>query len=42
VVDAEGEDLEMFDLNASSRIAVDKARRQARSRAHAENVTAGP
>jgi hypothetical protein len=42
VVDAEGEDLEMFDLNVSSRIAVDKARRQARSRTHAENVAAGP
>jgi radical SAM superfamily enzyme YgiQ (UPF0313 family) len=42
VVDAEGEDLEMFDLNASSRTAVEKARRQARSRAHAENVAAGP
>ena len=38
VVDAEGENLEMFDLNASSRAAVEKARRQARSRTHAESV----
>ena len=29
---------EMFDLNASSRAAVEKARRQARSRTHAESV----
>jgi hypothetical protein len=42
VVDAEGEDLEMFDLNASSRAAVEKARRQARGRAHAESLAAGP
>jgi hypothetical protein len=42
VVDAEGEDLEMFDLNASSRTAVEKARRQARSRTHAESAAAGP
>jgi hypothetical protein len=41
-VDPEGEDLEMFDLNASSRAAVEKARRQARSRTQAENVAAGP
>ncbi len=32
VVDAEGEALEMFELNAASRAAVDKARRQVRDR----------
>jgi len=35
VVDAEGETLALFELNNSSRVAVEKARRQARSRAHA-------
>ena len=35
VVDAEGETLALFELNDSSRVAVEKARRQARSRAEA-------
>ena len=38
VIDAEGEDLEMFDLNVSSRAAVEKARQQARSRTQVESV----
>jgi radical SAM superfamily enzyme YgiQ (UPF0313 family) len=38
VVDAEGESLEMFELNASSRIAVEKARRQVHSRTSSEKL----
>jgi radical SAM superfamily enzyme YgiQ (UPF0313 family) len=41
VVDAEGEALEMFDLNASSRVAVEKARRQAQGRKLRESPVAG-
>jgi radical SAM superfamily enzyme YgiQ (UPF0313 family) len=40
VVDAEGEALEMFELNSSSRAAVDKARRQAQRRAAGEPAVA--
>ncbi|MGO4870245.1 MAG: B12-binding domain-containing radical SAM protein [Roseiarcus sp.] len=42
VVDAEGEALEMFELNPSSRTAVEKARRQARRRRHRENAIPAP
>ena len=42
VVDAEGEALEMFDLNASSRVAVEKARRQAQSRKLRESPVPAP
>jgi radical SAM superfamily enzyme YgiQ (UPF0313 family) len=38
VIDAEAEALEMFDLNDSSRAAVDKARRQADRRRHTEKA----
>jgi len=41
VVDAEGEALEMFELNDSSRAAVEKARRQAEGRKRRENASAG-
>ncbi len=43
VVDAESEHLEMFELNAASRSAVEKARRQtARTRTPAEKIAAEP
>jgi hypothetical protein len=41
VVDAEGEALEMFELNESSRAAVEKARRQAEDRKRRESAPAG-
>ena len=41
VVDAEGEALEMFELNDASRAAVEKARRQAQMREAREAVAAG-
>jgi hypothetical protein len=41
VVDAEGEALEMFELNDASRAAVQKARRQAQMREAREAVAAG-
>ena len=40
VVDAEGENREMFDLNASPHAAVEKARRRARGRTPAEAADA--
>ena len=40
VVDAESESLEMFELNAASRAAVDKARRQVRDRLAAQQTAA--
>jgi radical SAM superfamily enzyme YgiQ (UPF0313 family) len=41
VVDAEGEALEMFELNESSRAAVEKARRQAEGRKRRDSAPAG-
>ena len=40
VLDAEGESLEMFELNASSKVAVEKARRVAHRHSHGEIVAA--
>jgi radical SAM superfamily enzyme YgiQ (UPF0313 family) len=41
VIDAEGEDLEMFALNDSARSAVEKARRQSQRRRQSENSALG-
>ncbi len=41
VIDAEGEALEMFTLNDSAKLAVDKARRQAQSHRHSAEAPAG-
>ena len=42
VVDAESEALEMFDLNAAARVAVEKARRQAQSHLRREAAAPAP
>ena len=42
VIDAEGEALEMFELNASSKAAVEKARRMAHKHAPSEPPSIAP